>query len=88
MTLRIDADFNSCLEDSRGFWCWCLRHNERILDECTEELGLYDGMPVVIFYQDELEEFEYDAILGHSLDVHWMGMWMARFEQSTFRRIR
>jgi hypothetical protein len=88
MTLRIYADFNSCLEDNRGLWCWCLRYNERGLDEFTDELGLYDGMPVVIFYQDTLDEFEYDAFLGHSPDPHWMGMWMARFEESTFRWIK
>ncbi len=88
MTLRIYADFNSCLEDDRGMWCWCLRHNGRVLDEVADELGLHEGMPVVIFYEDDADEFEYDATLGHSADPHWMGMWMARFEETTFRRIR
>ncbi len=88
MTLRIYADFNSCLKDERGMWCWCLRHDGRVLDEVTDELALYEGMPVVIFYEDEADEFEYDATLGHSADPHWMGMWMARFDETTFRRIR
>ena len=56
---------------------------------CPVELGAApEGMPVVIFYEDEADEFEYDATLGHSADPHWMGMWMARFDETTFRRIR
>jgi len=64
-----------------------LRYNGHVLDELTEELGLYEGMPVVIFYEDDADEFEYDATLGGSTDLQWMGMWMARFEDKTFHRI-
>ena len=61
MTPRISADVDARLKDINGTWCWCLRHEGRLLDEVTNELGLFDGMTVVIFHQDYEEEFEYDA---------------------------
>jgi hypothetical protein len=64
MKLRIYADFNSCMEDERGSWCWCLKYEERSLDDVAQSLGLLDGMPVTLFYEDEADEFEVDAILG------------------------
>jgi hypothetical protein len=86
--LRISADFNSRLQDDRGMWCWCLRHNGRALDEFTDELALYEGMPVIIYHEDLTEEFEYDAVLGRSADPSWAVMWMARYEENALRRVR
>ncbi len=88
MTLRIYADFNSCIEDERGVWCWCLRYDGRVLDEVAETLGLVEGMAVTLYYEDDCDSFEYDATLGHVSDPHWRGMWMALFDQNSFRRIR
>ena len=84
--LRIYADFNSCMEDDRGVWC--LRHDERILDEVAAELGLRDGQPVTLYYEDEAEEFEVDAILGHIEMSGWDTKWMALPDWDTFRRLR
>ena len=63
--LRIYGDFNSCSKDARGVYCWCVRHDGQPLDEVAEALGLPDGMPVTLYYEDEADEFEYDAVLGH-----------------------
>lgn len=62
MTLRIYADFNSTSEDG---WCWCLRYDGRSLDECANELSLKEGMPAILYYADEIEEFEFDGILSY-----------------------
>jgi hypothetical protein len=80
MILRIYADFNSC--DADG-WLWCLRYNERPLDEVAEELGLVDGQAVIVFYEDESEEFEFDAVLSRRGEC-----WCARHDDSTYRLLR
>jgi hypothetical protein len=87
--LRIYADFNSCASDSRGMWCWRLRHDGHILDEMAGELGLFDSMPVTLYYEDESEEFECDATLGHLEDPQYLGdIWVALFDEKSFRHIR
>jgi len=70
-------------------WCWCLRYEGQVLDEVANMLGLYEGMPIKLYYEDEADEFEYDAILGHLEDPKVLGnMWMALFDKDSFRRIR
>jgi hypothetical protein len=83
---RIYADFNSVYGDGRSI-CWCLRYGSplRDLDEFTEALGLHDGMPVVLYYEDESEEFEVSAVLMET-DTH--PHWHARAEWKTRRQIR
>jgi hypothetical protein len=85
---RIYADFNSCMDDDRGTWCWCLRHEGTLLDEAAPALGAYDGMPVTLFYEDPEEEFEVEAILGHIAEPGWDVRWMALPNWDTMRRIR
>jgi hypothetical protein len=72
MTLRIYADFNSC---GPGELYWCLRYGPtfRPLDEVAEELRLYEGMSVVLYYEDESEEFEVSAVLtkNNGAGPHW-----------------
>ncbi len=86
--LRIYADFNSCMEDDRGVWCWLLRHDERLLDKVGDMLGLRDGLPVTLFYEDSGEEVEVDAVLGHIATPGWDAMWMALPDWNTLRRLR
>ena len=84
MKLRIYADFNSIGDgDSNDAWCWCLRCNDKLLDEVAEELHLFEGQAVVLYYEDPAEEFEYDATLSFR-----KGRWMALLEESSFRRLR
>jgi len=85
---RIYADFNSCMGDDRGVWCWCLRHQGTLLDEVAPSLGAYDGMPVTLYYEDPGEEFEVEAVLGHIAEPGWNAMWMALPNWDTMRRIR
>jgi hypothetical protein len=75
--LRTYADFNSSMEDQRGVWCWLLRYDEQSLDSVAPSLGLIDGMPVTLYYEDPGEEFEVDAILGQIADPGWNQIWMA-----------
>ena len=88
MTLRIYADFNSV----DGPICWCLRYGVtleqlgRPLDEVAEELQLRAGMPVTLYHIDELEEFEYCAVL--ELHEGTLPRWQARADWDTFKRIR
>jgi len=86
--LRIYADFNSCMDDARGVWCWCLRHDGIVLDEVAASLKIYDGMPVTLYYEDPGEEFEVDAILGHVEVPKWDAMWMALPDWGTLHRPR
>jgi hypothetical protein len=86
--LRIYADFNSCMEDDRGHWCWCLRYGGKTLDEVAASLQIYEGMPVTLYYEDPVEEFEMDAKLGHGKEPGGEGRWMALFDQGTMRRLR
>ena len=85
--LRIYADFNSCMADERGLWCWCLRYEGKTLDDVASSLGLYDGMPVILYYEDPSEEWEMDAVLGHIAKPGWT-MWMALPDEKTHRRLR
>ncbi len=80
MKLRIYADFNS--RDEHG-WCWCLRQNERPLDEVAGELHLYEGQPVVLYYEDPGEEFEFDGVLSYR-----NGGWMALPDEASYRLLR
>src|SRR5215469_1759254 len=57
MKLRIYADFNS-VGDGDGAWCWCLRYNDRLLNEVAAELHLSEGQSVIVYYDDPAEEFE------------------------------
>ena len=84
--LRIYADFNSVYGDG-GSICWCLRYGSplRDLDEFTEELGLRDGMPVVLYYEDESEEFEVSAVL---IETATRPHWHARADWKSRRQIR
>ena len=76
------------MEDTRGLWCWCLRHEEQVLDEVAADLGCFDGMRVVICYEDECDHWEYDAVLGHIDMPGWDTVWMARWDEQSFRRLK
>jgi hypothetical protein len=58
------SNFNSVYGED-GSICWCLRHGSpmRPLDDVAGELGLRDGLPVTLYYEDESEEFEVSAVL-------------------------
>jgi hypothetical protein len=86
--LRIYADFNSSMKDDRGVWCWLLRHQGALLDEVAVPLGLYDGMAVTLYYEDPVDEFEVDAILGHLAEPGWNTRWMALPDWNTVRHLR
>jgi hypothetical protein len=85
MILRIYADFNSV---GPGDLYWCLRYGPtfRPLDEVAEELGLYEGMKVTLYYEDTDEEFEVSAVLSKNdgSGPHWQAL----ADMSSFRRIR
>jgi hypothetical protein len=84
--LRIYADFNSCTVDG---WCYCLRVDGRELNDVAAELGVYEGMPVVVFYEDCADEFEFDGVLSFRSSLPLSGPeWVAIVDESTFRRIR
>ncbi len=84
MTLRLYADFNSCIEDERGMWCWLLRHNGDLLNEVAAALDLRDGMSVTLYtYGGNDEGFEFDSILGHFDVLGWNHMWMAKADATT-----
>jgi hypothetical protein len=84
--LRIYADFNSVYGEG-GSICWCLRYGSPLheLDDFTEELGLRDGMPVTLYYEDESEEFEVSATLMETAE---RPRWHARVDWKTRRQIR
>jgi hypothetical protein len=88
MTLRIYADFNSV----NGPICWCLRYRLQAgdigkpLDDVAELLNLRAGMPVLLFYEDDAEEFEVSAVLERSDNDN--PRWRARADWETFRRLR
>jgi hypothetical protein len=83
---RIYADFNS-VNGEGGSICWCLRYGSplRDLDELTEQLGLHDGMQVILYYEDESEEFEVSAVL---MEMTTRPRWHARADWTTRRQIR
>ena len=78
--LRLYADFNSGGSpghDAR----WLLRVGPdlRDLDEVANQLGLFPGMAVTVFYKEELgdlrEEFEVSAVLEeHKEGVRWRAL--------------
>ena len=88
MPLRVYADFNSVYGEG-GSICWCLRYGSPLqpLDDFAEELRLRDGMPVVLYYEDESEEFEVSAILIEQ-PVGTMPRWHARADWKTRKQIR
>jgi hypothetical protein len=84
--LRIYADFNSRTVDG---WCYCLLVDGRKLKDVAAELGVYEGMPVVVFYEDCADEFEFDGVLSFRSSLPLSGPeWVAIVDESTFRRIR
>lgn len=85
MALRIYADFNS--GGTNGEPCWLLRYGDQLrpLDEVAQELGLRDGMLVMLFYADPREEFEVGATLIRSVDAP---TWRALPDWDTMVRIR
>jgi hypothetical protein len=68
--------------------CWCLKFGSplRPLDEFETALNLSEGMPVVLYYRDESEEFEVSAVLSKS--VAGGPLWRACADWNTMRRIR
>jgi len=86
--LRIYADFNSVYGEG-GSICWCLRYGSplRSLDNFTDELGLCDGMPVVLYYEDPSEEFEVAATLIEQ-PAGAVTRWHARADWKTRKQIR
>jgi hypothetical protein len=78
--LRIYADFNDLDGDDV---CCLLLYQDKPLEPQAEVLGIHTGMPVVVFYEDESEEFEFDAILLSEDD-----RWMAKVDGRTYRLIR
>jgi len=86
--LRIYADFNSCMEDDRGVWCWLLRHNGKLLDDVAATLKLQEGLAATLYYEEPGDYFEVDAVLGHIAKSGWDTMWMALPDWDTVRRVR
>jgi hypothetical protein len=84
--LRVSVDFNSCCGED--CW-WNIHYNGRSIKDQVEELGLYDGMPVVAFYKDPGEEFEYDGILRLlQVGPPPAQRWVVVVDRSTYRLIR
>ena len=53
-----------------------------MLDEAALELGLTDGMPVVLYYEDPAETFEFEGT------VHFReGRWIAKASRDSYRLI-
>ena len=86
--LRIYADFNSVSGTREQTLCWCLRYGTplRPLDDVATDLDLHDGMSVILYYEDDAEEFEVSAILEE--DPGSTIRWQARVDWKTLRRIR
>jgi hypothetical protein len=86
--VRIYADFNSVYGEG-GSICWCLRYGRslRLLDEFAEELRLRDGMTVILYYEDESEEFEVSGALIEQ-PVGTVPRWHARVDWKTRKQIR
>jgi hypothetical protein len=85
MIQRIYADSNSITENKY----WALRIDGAFIADVAERLGLYDGMPVIIYYTDESEEFEFDGTLffrpiGPSPEPRWV----ASVDHASLRIIR
>jgi len=85
MTLRIYADFHSSTAEG---WCWCLRYKSRPLDEVAEDLGVYEGMRVVLFYSDPAEVLECEGVLSRQPAANPKApSWVALPNISTMRRL-
>jgi hypothetical protein len=85
MTLRIHADPASVSNDVY----WSLRHSGKLIDDVAETLGLYEGVPVIIYYADEEEEFEWDGNLyRRPTGPPPAPQWVAVVDEASFRRIR
>lgn len=53
------------------------------------ELGVYGGMPVVVFCENCADEFEFDRVLSFQCSLPLSNPeWVAIVDASTFRRIR
>jgi hypothetical protein len=78
--LRIYIDTNDM---SRDGWCYLLRYQGKHLDAVASELGVSEGMEVVLYYSDPGEEFEYNGRL-HYVDGRWLG----RADMGSYRLIR
>lgn len=85
-SLRIYADFNSSYGEGDSI-CWCLCYGSplRSVDDLAEELGLRDGMAVILYYEDESEEFEVSAVL---METATRPRWHARADWNTRRQLR
>jgi hypothetical protein len=89
--VRIHADLNSGGSPGHGA-CWLPKYGPglRPLDEVAGELHLWDGMPVLLYYEERSEtyeeEFEVSAVLEERKDSNIR--WWAMPDWSTFRRIK
>jgi hypothetical protein len=77
--IRIYIDTNDM--DSDG-WCHLLRYKGRTLDDAAVELGLKEGMPVVLYNEEAGEEFEFDGAV-YFRD----GRWLAKADRDSYRLI-
>ena len=78
--IRIYIDTNDMELDG---WCHLLRYDGRTLEEVAKDIGLTEGMPVVLYYEDPGEEFEFDGT------VHFKeGRWLAKANRDSYRLIR
>jgi hypothetical protein len=64
-------------------WCRIVVLDGRPLNDIAGELGIVEGMPVVLFYADPAEEFEYDGTISHR-----QGRWWGRAKLDTYRLLR
>ncbi|HJW40078.1 MAG TPA: hypothetical protein VJ476_02495 [Rhizomicrobium sp.] len=83
--LRIWADFNSCEGLYGAGPCWCLGYGEKLddLESVEKELGLADGLRVVLYPGEE--DFEVTAVLEKD---PLLNKWQARPDWTTFRRLK
>jgi hypothetical protein len=84
-SLRIYTDVNSKANDAY----WLLLYEGKRLDDVSQELEIYDGMPVVVYHEDEVEEFEWDGHLYHRpTGAPPAPQWVAVVDENSFRRIK
>src|SRR5262245_35815460 len=65
---RIYIDTNDVTQDG---WCHLARHDGRLVNDVASELGLTEGMAVVLDYKDPGEEFEFDGTV-HFREGEWI----------------
>ena len=76
---RIYIDTNDMTLDG---WCHLARYDGRLLDDAASDLGLTEGMAVVLYYKDPGEEFEFDGT------VHLReGRWLPKANRDSYRLI-